>query len=164
MKVSDGARSDPFAPRQTLSQTERTLLDFLARGFAMKQIGEQMNLTTRTVQKYVTDLRLKMEAKNNAQLIAYALASKKKRREIKQDPFASRQTLSESEREVIELLSRGWTAREIGEHMALNSRTIERHIENLRLKMNARNVAHLIANAFLKGTLKVARGRITVSR
>jgi DNA-binding NarL/FixJ family response regulator len=45
----------------------------------------------------------------------------------------------------------------------LGVRTVERYIENLRYKMNARNTAHLITCAFLKGTLKAVRGGIKVA-
>ena len=156
-------RLDPFVPRNTLNETEKVLLELLARGFTAEQIAHELDLTPSTVGKYFVNLRLKMEARDNTQLIAYALSSKKKKAELKKDPFTSRQTLSETERAIIELLARGWTAREIAEHKRLNFRTVERHIETLRLKMNARNVAHLVAISFAKKALKVVRGTVKVS-
>jgi LuxR family transcriptional regulator of spore coat protein len=73
-------------------------------------------------------------------------------------PFASRHDLTQTEKDILELLAHGWTARETAGHVNLGTRTVERYIENLRLKMNARNTAHLIACAFSKGTLRVVRG------
>lgn len=77
-------------------------------------------------------------------------------------PSPPRSTLSETEKHLLELLAHGWTAREAAGEVNLSVRTVERHIENLRLKMNAQNTAHLIARAFSKGALKVIRGAVRV--
>ena len=73
-------------------------------------------------------------------------------------PFLPRNNLSSTEKEILELLAQGWTARETADQVNLGARTVERYIENLRLKMNARNTPHLITCAFSTGMLKVVRG------
>ena len=78
-------------------------------------------------------------------------------------PSPPRSALSETEKHLLELLAHGWTAREAAGEVNLSVRTVERHIENLRLKMNAQNTAHLIARAFSKGALKVVRGAVRVA-
>jgi len=83
--------------------------------------------------------------------------------EARSAPFSPRQNLTATEKEILELLAQGWTARETAGHVNLGIRTVERYIENLRLKMNARNTAHLIACAFSKGTLKVVRGVVKIT-
>jgi len=83
--------------------------------------------------------------------------------ETRSAPFSPRQNLTATEKEILELLAQGWTARETAGHVNLGIRTVERYIENLRLKMNARNTAHLIACAFSKGTLKVVRGVVKIT-
>ena len=73
-------------------------------------------------------------------------------------PFPPRNVLTSTEKEILELLAHGWTAREAAGQANLALRTVERHVENLRLKMNARNTAHLVARAFSSGTLKIVKG------
>jgi LuxR family transcriptional regulator of spore coat protein len=73
-------------------------------------------------------------------------------------PFAPRNDLSPTEKEILALIAQGWTAREAADHVSLGIRTVERYIENLRMKMNARNTAHLVACGFATGVLKAVRG------
>jgi FixJ family two-component response regulator len=41
----------------------------------------------------------------------------------------------------------------VARRVELAPRTVERHIENVRLKLNARNSAHMVACAFANGKL-----------
>ena len=77
-------------------------------------------------------------------------------------PFLPRHTLTSTEKEILQLLANGWTAREAADEVRLGVRTVERYIENLRLKMDAQNTPHLIARAFSKGALKVVRGVVKI--
>ena len=69
-----------------------------------------------------------------------------------------RNDITSREKEILELLAQGWTARETARRVELSVRTVERHIDNLRLKMNAHNAAHLVACAFSRGMLKAVGG------
>jgi DNA-binding CsgD family transcriptional regulator len=71
--------------------------------------------------------------------------------------------LSQTEGEVLALLAFGWTAAEIGDHLGFSGRSVERHIERLRYRLGAKNIPHLIASAFANGSLKVIRGKITLT-
>ena len=62
--------------------------------------------------------------------------------------------LTPREREVVALIAGGMSAKGIAREMNLSHRTVERHIENIRIKMQARNTAHLIARAFAVGALR----------
>lgn len=77
-------------------------------------------------------------------------------------PFLPRNTLTSTEKEILHLLANGWTARQAANEVDLGVRTVERYIENLRLKLDAQNTPHLIARAFSKGALKIVRGAIKV--
>jgi DNA-binding CsgD family transcriptional regulator len=48
----------------------------------------------------------------------------------------------------------GATAKQIGRRLSIAPRTVERHIDNIRVKMGARNTPHLIARAISFGTLR----------
>ena len=61
--------------------------------------------------------------------------------------------LTMREREVLRLAANGYTSKEIAQQIDIAHRTVERHIENARLKLGARNRAHLIGKALKAGLL-----------
>ena len=65
-----------------------------------------------------------------------------------QDDFVS---LSEREREVMHCIARGLSSKQCAQELGIAPRTVERHVENLRNKLNARNKPHLVAKALSGG-------------
>jgi LuxR family transcriptional regulator of spore coat protein len=63
--------------------------------------------------------------------------------------------LTRRERQVLEYIAVGMSAKEVARRVELAPRTVERHIENIRLKLNARNSAHMVACAFANGMLTI---------
>ncbi len=61
--------------------------------------------------------------------------------------------LTVRESEVLRLAANGYTSKEIAQQITIAHRTVERHIENARLKLGARNRAHLISKALKAGLL-----------
>lgn len=59
------------------------------------------------------------------------------------------------EHQILELVAVGWSAKQIALEISIAPRTVERHIENVRLKLNARNRAHLITQAMHLGLLTI---------
>ena len=59
-------------------------------------------------------------------------------------------SLTLREHEIVELSALGFSAKEIAQKLAIAPRTVERHLENCRLKLHARNRTHLVA-IFLAG-------------
>ena len=62
-----------------------------------------------------------------------------------EDPEAI--SLTPLEREIVGLIAEGRSAKEIARSVALSTRTVERHLENCRHKVGARNNAQLVAIA-----------------
>ena len=60
-------------------------------------------------------------------------------------------TLSEREREVLQCIAGGLSSKQCAQELGIAPRTVERHVENLRNKLNAKNKAHLVANALAGG-------------
>ena len=60
-------------------------------------------------------------------------------------------TLSEREREVLECIARGLSSKQCAQQLGIAPRTVERHVENLRNKLHARNKPHLVAKALAAG-------------
>lgn len=61
--------------------------------------------------------------------------------------------LTHRESEVLYLVSLGLSAKEAALKLAISPCTVERHVENVRLKTRTRNRAHLIAHVIREGLL-----------
>jgi LuxR family transcriptional regulator of spore coat protein len=68
----------------------------------------------------------------------------------------SQASLSRREQQVLEFIADGWSAKQVARLIQLAPRTVERHIENIRLKMDARNSPHMVKKAYSNGILRVA--------
>lgn len=64
--------------------------------------------------------------------------------------------LTPRETEVLGLIVNGLSAKKAAEKLGLSPRTVERHIVNVRHKLNARNRAHLVTKAIALGEIKLA--------
>jgi DNA-binding CsgD family transcriptional regulator len=67
------------------------------------------------------------------------------------NPFAR---LTGRELQVLHLVARGLSSKEIGAMLEIDSRTVERHIDHVRLKTRARNRSHMVALAISAGCLE----------
>lgn len=68
------------------------------------------------------------------------------------------ETLTTREREVLTLLSRGFSNREIAGHLYLSEHTIRTHVQNLRSKLNVRSKFQAAVLAMQAGGTPVASG------
>ena len=65
------------------------------------------------------------------------------------------QILSPRELQVLELIVQGYSARQVADELSLSTRTVERHIDNVRDKLNARNRPHLVRKAIELGEIRI---------
>ena len=65
--------------------------------------------------------------------------------------------LTEREYEVLRLVALGLSAKEAALELDIAPCTVERHVENVRLKTRTRNRAHLIAHVIREGLLPQER-------
>ena len=63
------------------------------------------------------------------------------------------QTLTEREREVLQLTAEGYTSREIGDKLHISHRTVDKHRENVQKKLDLRNTVEMATYAHRKGLL-----------
>lgn len=61
--------------------------------------------------------------------------------------------LTNREAEVLKLVSFGLSAKEAAIELDISPCTVERHVENVRLKTRTRNRAHMIAHVIREGLL-----------
>jgi DNA-binding CsgD family transcriptional regulator len=61
--------------------------------------------------------------------------------------------LTQREREVLALVATGMSAKEVARELGIAPRTVERHIDHIRLKTRTRNRSHLVAFAISEGLI-----------
>lgn len=69
------------------------------------------------------------------------------------DVFVNSISLTKREKEVLDYISRGFKSEDIAQALKLKKDTINEYRDNLIRKMNARNTAELVRNAFQAGLL-----------
>lgn len=69
------------------------------------------------------------------------------------DPTSGVPLLTSREHQVLEFVAQGLSAKEVAQEIEIAPRTVERHIENVRLKIRARNRTHMVALAVELGLL-----------
>jgi DNA-binding NarL/FixJ family response regulator len=65
-------------------------------------------------------------------------------------------TLTDREREVLQLSAEGLTSREVGERLFISHRTVEKHRQNIMAKLGLRNLAELVQYALERGVPRLA--------
>jgi DNA-binding CsgD family transcriptional regulator len=60
-------------------------------------------------------------------------------------------SLTERELQVLRLTAHGLSAKEIAKDLNIAPRTVERHIDHIRLKTRTRNRSHMVAYAISSG-------------
>lgn len=61
------------------------------------------------------------------------------------------QSLTDREREVLQLTAEGYTSRETGDKLGISHRTVEKHRENIQAKLELRNTVEMTAYAHKRG-------------
>ena len=65
--------SKASGPTQTLSDREREVLQYVARGHAYKEIGDELYISAKTVENHVRNILGKLHLSRKQELIRYAL-------------------------------------------------------------------------------------------
>lgn len=55
--------------------------------------------------------------------------------------------LTHRELQILQLIAHGYSAKEVAQQISIAPRTVEGHIDTIRLKLQARNRAHMVAKA-----------------
>ncbi len=71
------------------------------------------------------------------------------------DPSNGVPLLTAREQQVLEFIAGGLSAKEVAQAIDIAPRTVERHIENVRLKIRARNRTHMVTLAMELGLLNI---------
>lgn len=77
------------------------------------------------------------------------------------DNFAA--SLSDREKEVLSLVSEGYSAKKIASNLFIAESTVNTYKKNLYIKLNCENIAHLVRRGFEIGVLKITESTISSS-
>jgi len=70
--------------------------------------------------------------------------------------------LTKREWQVLHLVAQGLSSKEIGAQLQIESRTVERHIDHIRMKTRTKNRSHMVAVASLQAEYqRVAKEIVT---
>jgi len=77
------------------------------------------------------------------------------KRKLKSDNAAERESLTDRETEVLQLVVRGLSNREIANTLTISENTVKFHLKNILAKLHARNRAEAVAYALQTGLVQV---------
>jgi two-component system invasion response regulator UvrY len=73
-KLALGVNKDPTrTPHETLSDREYEVMSRIAAGKTVKEIGEELSLSAKTISTYRTRVLEKLDVKNSAEIVQYAV-------------------------------------------------------------------------------------------
>ncbi len=61
--------------------------------------------------------------------------------------------LTVRERQILQLIAQGLSTKEVARQVVIAPRTVDRHVDNIRYKLGAKNRTHMIACAIIQGLL-----------
>jgi DNA-binding NarL/FixJ family response regulator len=67
---------EPRVNLQFITQREREILNLIAQGYKSTEIADDLNISVRTVEKYLYNLRRKTNLHNTSSLLDYAFEKK----------------------------------------------------------------------------------------
>ena len=67
---------EPRVNLQFITQREREILNLIAEGYKSTEIADDLNISVRTVEKYLYNLRRKTNLRNTSSLLDYAFQKK----------------------------------------------------------------------------------------
>ncbi len=133
-----------------LTERELDILRLLARGATNREIARSLVLSEHTVKTHVHHILEKLGAENRAQAVARAVHLGL----IPPHRNAGHHgTLTERELEILRLLVRGATNREIAQALAISEHTVKTHVHHILEKLGAENRAQAAAYALQRGLI-----------
>lgn len=119
------------------------MLALIAKGMSASDIARYLGVTEFTARKHRTNIAAKLGVHSTARLIAFATLHASAAHNPPA-PVLPPGTLSGREKDVLQKLSLGLTAKEIGRDLCISPRTVSKHLENIRAKTGLQTLADLM--------------------
>jgi DNA-binding CsgD family transcriptional regulator len=127
-----------------LSARERQCLLQLTKGQSAKRIANDLGIAQKTVEHCIERLKDKLGANNVAQAVANAMLTSSDAA-LASPAALTGAALSPRERQCLGLLASGRSWRRTAAELGISPKTVEKHVEALKLKLGARNATELVA-------------------
>lgn len=131
---------------EKLTSREWEVLTWIGRGQSNLQIATLMGIAVLTVRKHRCNMLSKLSLHSTAQLVAYAINA------LRQQGYAlnklTHSPISARERQVVELLAKGLTSKEIARRLSVSPSTVRKHRENAMKSLRVHGMASLMWHAF----------------
>lgn len=151
IEVSSFDLVDDIRRRRTPPQTF-TELNNLSLGLSEAEAGASRGVPKSTIKSWRKDIKAYMGTATRADTVAQAI----QQGWVHIEPDnSSHKPLSWMEERVLTYAAAGWTTREISERFKLSDNTIDRHYEEIRMKLGARNLPHAVRRGFEVGIFKI---------
>ncbi|MFC4485742.1 MULTISPECIES: response regulator transcription factor [Cupriavidus] len=126
-----------------MTTRESQVLALIAQGMSTSDIARYLGVTEFTARKHRTNISAKLDIHSTSQLVAFATTHANTAPRAP-TPLLPPDTLSKREKDVLEKLSLGLTAKEIGRNLSISPRTVSKHLENIRAKTGLQTLAALM--------------------
>lgn len=127
---------------EKLTAREWEVLAWIGRGQSNQQIASLMGIALLTVRKHRCNMLSKLGLHSAAQLVAFAIST------LHQQGYAPNpltdSRLRARERQVVELLAKGLTSKEIARHLNVSPGTVRKHRENAMRSLRIHGMASLM--------------------
>jgi len=127
-------------------------LSYLSQGFSEEEAGEARGLTKNAVKTRRRDIKAYMGTRTRNDTVTQAI--QRGLVHIEKDD-SDYKALSWMEDRVLAFAAAGWTTSEIAKHFLLSQNTIDRHYEEIRIKLKAKNIPHAVRRGFEVGIFKM---------
>jgi DNA-binding CsgD family transcriptional regulator len=126
-----------------LTTRESQVLALIAKGMSTSDIARYLGVTEFTARKHRSNISAKLDIHSTSKLVAFATTHAHTATHAPA-PILPPGTLSAREKDVLQKLSLGLTAKEIGRDLCISPRTVSKHLENIRAKTGLQTLADLM--------------------
>lgn len=129
-----------------------TELSHLSLGYSEEESGQKRGIPKSTVKSRRKDIKAYMGTRTRNDTVAEAIHQGFVHIEVDD---AGIKPLSWMEDRVLAFAASGWTTKEIADYFSLSDNTIDRHYEEIRTKLQAKNMPHAVRRGFEVGIFRV---------
>ena len=137
-----------------LTRREREIATLLVDGITTREICEQLCIAQSSLNSHINNMKKKTGVRSILSLIAYLINNKL----VPENFFDSKTklncNLTHKEKEVLVLISEGFTAPELAEKLFVSKHTIETHKKNISRKVEFLSMTEIVI-FYLKGVLNI---------
>jgi DNA-binding NarL/FixJ family response regulator len=129
-----------------LTSKEQEVLGLIGRGLTCEQIAASLSISTYTVRKHRSNILRKLDLHATAQLVAHAASSLRAAAAAPPatEVFAG---LTPRELQVAQLITQGFTGKEIARQLGISPGTVRKHRDNIANRAGLRSIADIILRA-----------------